>query len=170
MYLRNVIAASVSGIVCLGASISAASAQQAYSWTGFSVYGGVGGAVLDGDVSVSDTTGYGVGIECEETGDPTSFGGLFLLVPCIPLGPFIKANTNSIASALNGDPGVFGTVGVAADVEFTPGGVIGAFADIDWSNADANFSGSSNSTIKELTIDSWGREKEIFNLNSPRPA
>jgi len=105
-----------------------------------------------------------VGIGCRETSDPYGIVGYF--IPCFELGPFSKANTNSIVSSLNGDPGVFGTVGVGYDVEATPGVVIGAFADIDWSNADANFSGSSNSTIKELTIDRWGREKEIFNLNS----
>ena len=163
MYLRSVIAASLSGIVCLGASFSAASAQG-YNWTGFSVWAGGGWHELDGDVGLNDTTSYGVGIGCRETSDPYGIVGYF--IPCFELGPFSKANTNSIVSSLNGDPGVFGTVGVGYDVEATPGVVIGAFADIDWSNVDANFSGSSNSTIKELTIDRWGREKEIFNLNS----
>ncbi len=71
-------------------------------------------------------------------------------------------NTNKVFSALDGDPGVFGTVGVAGDVEATPGVVIGAFADIDFSNTDANFSGASSSTIKSLDI--YG--KELFNLSS----
>ena len=160
MYLRTIIAASVSGIVCLGASVSAASAQQAYSWTGFSVWAGGGGHELDGDVNVRDTTTRSIGIECEETSD--SPDGIGFLIPCIELGPFSRSVTNRIASSLNGDPGVFGTVGVGYDFEATPGVVIGAFADIDWSNADASFSGNSTSVLKSIEV----HEKEFLALSS----
>ena len=144
MYLRNVIAASVSGIVCLGASISAASAQG-YSWTGVSVYAGGGGHELDADVNIRDTSTFTKGIVCEETKKP----GKYDRRPCREHRFFSKEAFNAIASVLNGDPGIFGTVGVGADVEATPGLVVGAFADIDFSNADADLSGSSTSIIKQ---------------------
>lgn len=82
MYLRNVLAASVSGIVCLGASISAASAQG-YNWTGFSFYGGVGGQILDGDVSVNDKTRYGYKQECEYTSSGTPTALLCIDIPLL---------------------------------------------------------------------------------------
>lgn len=148
MYLRNVLAASLSGIVCLGASISAASAQG-YNWTQFSAYAGIGGAILDGDVSVNDTTTRSLELGCRE---PDPWQPKDLHISCLNWVLGDHSVVNRIASALNGDPGVFGTVGIGGDIEATPGVVLGAFADIDFSDADASFSGSSTTNISSIYI------------------
>ena len=71
---------------------------------------------------------------------------------CPPEFEISKVFSNALSSAFNGDTSVFGTVGVGADFEPTTGIVLGAFADIDWSNADLDVSGSGSSSSKGCLI------------------
>lgn len=118
------------------------------NWTGFSVYGGVAATKLDGDVSVTDTTEYELSTSCVQTADSDDAigrcGGLLSPIFSLPID-----FANKASSALNGDVGVTGTVGVGADFEPIPNIIAGAFADIDWSDTEASFSGGAASTYDE---------------------
>ena len=70
--------------------------------------------------------------------------GFTSIIPCIELGPVAASNTNSL-SASDNDTAVLGTVGVGVDYEFVRNFVIGAFADIDWSDAEVDLSATEKS-------------------------
>ena len=133
--LRNAALSSIS--VALLATPALA---QDYKWSGFSLYAGGGGLGLDADLSATDKTTYSAETTCE-TVTSTGFEGF---LPCIELGPVSAANTNNL-SASDFDTALFGTVGIGADFEFAPGFVVGAFADIDWSDAEVDLSSTAKS-------------------------
>jgi opacity protein-like surface antigen len=147
MFLRSIGVSPRKSLVILALLAGAALPAQAdgYRWTGISVYAGGGGNQLGGDVGIGDTTKYSAEIDCESVGNTPHALPLF---GCKELGPIAATLSNKLGAALNGDAGIFGTVGVGADYQIMPRFVVGAFADIDWSNTDADFSGKAQSSYK----------------------
>jgi hypothetical protein len=122
--------------------------SQEYNWNGFSVYAGIGVSKIDADVSISDETTYSVDRTCTPVEKPSNRQGL-----CLPFGQVAATASNLISGISDGNGGILGTVGVAADFEFSPGFVIGAFADFDKSNnASTDFSGSLTNPLGRLGL------------------
>lgn len=118
-----------------------ADAQQRYNWTGFSAYAGIGAAKLDADVSVYDESWYRAGSRCYHTSAPATVDGR---CRSRRMPRRRREIESAYTAATDSDIGILGTVGVAADVEFSPGFVVGAFADFDKTNANVDFFGSSS--------------------------
>jgi opacity protein-like surface antigen len=129
----------VSGLAA-GSSFAQAQSAPDGSWTGFSIYAGGGASSLRGDVDVADTTSYSAEIECRPVTGIDYPAGF-----CFEAGPIGTNRFHNANSQMNGNAEFLGTVGVGADMEVTSGLVIGAFADIDWSNGEASFTASGSS-------------------------
>ena len=130
--------------VCVSASAfgfaTGSAAADDYSWTGITLYGGVGGLVIGGDVSATDKTRYSAEIDCKPVPNQGNLGFTF----CNEFGPVSTSPINSTTSDIDGGGGVLGTVGIGADFEPIRGVVLGAFADFEMSTSDSDFSLSSS--------------------------
>ena len=138
--ITNVVFALSFAGVGLIASAGTVRAQSInWNWTGFSIYGGVGGSWVDGDISVSDTTRHSRRDTCEAIPNARKFKGKCRTRRFRRRRPI----SNDIFSNFDSEIGILGTIGVGADIEPIPGLVVGVFADVDMSNAEGNFSATS---------------------------
>ena len=148
----------------VGLSTAAAQAPPT-NWTGASLYGGIAASKLDGDVSLTDTTEYSLETNCDKIPDNSKpitqngeCGNTNLLKVLFGDGfsPLFKdiaqSFVNKASSSLDGDFSVTGTIGAGFDFEPFTGVVAGGFADIDWSDADADFSGEQTSTLNKKLL------------------
>jgi len=102
-----------------------------YSWTGFSIGVGGGGAIMNADVNATGTRNGEIGF-C----DPDDCGPTFF-----PLVGLVQTQDFDLNDS--GDAGFFGTIQLAYDHQVSSRWVIGAFIDFDWgSNVEASGSAS----------------------------
>lgn len=135
---------SLAALTVTGTSATA----QTYDWSGFSVYAGIGAGKLDADVTVNDESHYHPKrLSCDPIKKKPmdyEYDGY----KCSTKGKLPHGIAkNVIESDSSSNFNFLGTAGIAADFEFTPGFVIGAFADADISNASVDFFGSSKSRL-----------------------
>lgn len=137
---------SLAALTVTGTSATA----QTYDWSGFSVYAGIGAGRLDADVTVHDETRYHPKyLSCdpiEKKPKGFDYDGKFCHSYTKYRLPHGIAK-NAFDADSNSNFNFLGTAGVAADFEFSPGFVIGAFADADLSNASVDFFGTSKSPL-----------------------
>ena len=119
----------------------------AYNWSGFYIGGGGGVHWLDGDVDFDKSKSWELRKECRDyeyaDGDHFWFKDYG---ECV--AGTIKEFSHSFSTStdLDGDPSLFGTfiVGIDWQSKRNPRIVAGAFVDIDFGNADADFTLTKN--------------------------
>ena len=112
------------------------------SWTGFYVGGGFGFHWLDGDVDYNKTKSFEVRKECRSyTYSPDDNFWLKDYKECVPETKYERSHSFDTSADLDGDPSLFGTLigGIDWQSKSNPRVVFGAFVDVDFGNANADF-------------------------------
>ncbi len=163
MLRKTAVTNTVAAILSIGAAMIASPgpvhAQEInWNWTGFSVYGGVGGSWIDGDISVSDRTRHSRRDTCVAIPDTGKRRGKCRTRRFRPRRPI----RNDIFSNFDSDIGVLGTIGVGADFEPVPGIVLGLFADVDVSSAEGSFSATSTNRRRRNRTSLYGEMEHDY--------
>lgn len=140
LYVRQ---AAIAALLFAVSAPPAAIAQD-YNWSGFSVYGGGGGLSLDADLAVSDISQYSAKTKCKKIDPQYYYDGPLCLELDLPPGTAKNSGKTS-----DNDTSFLATVGVGADIEVMRLFVLGAFADIDWSDAEVDLELDASSKFKK---------------------